>query len=75
MNGVVYIDQILDSDNLNECVNIILSKERTITSTLASVLNEVALSASPKVRYEQQPNSFMEIPSVVKDQITHFLET
>lgn len=56
MNGVIYIDQILDSDNLNECVNIILSKERTITTTLASVLNEVALTASYKVRYEERGN-------------------
>ena len=37
LNGVVILPKILDSDNLKECVDIILSKERTITSTQASV--------------------------------------
>ena len=43
LNGVVILPKILDSDNLEECVNIILSKERTITSTKASVALEVLL--------------------------------
>ena len=43
LNGVVILPKILDSDNLKECVDIILSKERTITSTEASVASEIAL--------------------------------
>jgi hypothetical protein len=43
LNGVVILTKILDSDDLRECVDIILSKERTITSTDASVAQEVLL--------------------------------
>ena len=43
LNDVLILEKILDSDNLNECVSIILNKERTVTLTSANFEKQVAL--------------------------------
>ena len=43
LNDVLILEKILDSDNLNECVSIILNKERTFTLTSANFEKQVAL--------------------------------
>jgi hypothetical protein len=53
---VVILPKILDSDNLSECVDIILNKERTITFSEASVAEEVAL-------YAQIVSSYFIVPT------------
>lgn len=42
LNEVLILEKILDSDDLNECVSIILNKERSVTLTQARIADEIA---------------------------------